>query len=260
MVEGMERSEDSQRTVAPRATPGEPVCLVEGLFLVAGPGITHPWDAAAYLVVAEHAALVDCGSGLGGVALDRAVERSGSRVEDVGFVVATHGHYDHVGGGAALRRRGLTVLVHEGDRDAVAGGDAGRTSAGPLYGQPFEPFEPLALHDRDHFNLGGATLDIVHTPGHTPGSICVVATVGACRVLLAGDTLWGGFSPAIGSDEQAWRGSLAKLAALRVDALTFGHGPARLLDDPAGRIAEARECFGSYYDPWFRAPRLHLRY
>jgi glyoxylase-like metal-dependent hydrolase (beta-lactamase superfamily II) len=87
-----------------------------------------------------------------------------------------------------------------------------------------------------------------------------VAHVGDLRVLLAGDTLWGGFSAAIGSDEEAWRHSLERLAALELDALSFGHGISRLLDDPAGRIAEARQRFASYFDPWFKPPKQLFRY
>jgi glyoxylase-like metal-dependent hydrolase (beta-lactamase superfamily II) len=48
--------------------------------------------------------------------------------------------------------------------------------------------------DGHELDLHGARLEVLHTPGHTPGSVSVVAHVGDLRVLLAGDTLWGGFS------------------------------------------------------------------
>lgn len=70
----------------------------------------------------------------------------------------------------------------------------------------------------------------------------------------------GGCSADIGSDADGWRASLARLADLELDALSFGHGLSRLLSDPAGRIAEARIRFGSYYDPWFRPPRYDFTY
>jgi glyoxylase-like metal-dependent hydrolase (beta-lactamase superfamily II) len=90
--------------------------------------------------------------------------------------------------------------------------------------------------------------------------VCVVVRVDGLRILLAGDTLYGGFSPDIGSDADAWRASLERLGRRRFDALTFGHGIDRLLGDPAGRIAEARLRFGSYYDPWFCPPRYRFSY
>jgi len=207
---------------------------------VAGPGITHEWDAGAYLITAGHRpALVDCGSGLGD--LDAALATVGVLPRDLAVVVATHGHFDHVGDGARLHARGIPVLVHPGDANAVAAGDAVRTGAAALYGTTFPAFTPAACEDGDRIDLGaGVVLDVVHTPGHTPGSICLVVHLFGQRLLLAGDTLWGAFSPAIGSDELAWRDSLDRLAGLELDALTFGHAPAGLLDQPHARIDEAR--------------------
>lgn len=245
----------------PDATPGPPVRLAGDLWQVAGPGITHPWDAAAYLVLGEQGAvLVDCGTGLAPDALDQALLTCGVAVSELDAVFATHGHFDHVGDGARLAALGIPVLVHHADADAVRTGDPLRTCAESLYGTSFAPFEPVVIHDGARLDLGGASLEVLHTPGHTPGSVCVVVEVAGLRVLLAGDTLWGGFSSDIGSDADAWRASLALLEDLGVDRLTFGHGITRLLDDPVGRLAEASARFATYFDPWFRPPKLDLRY
>lgn len=243
--------------------PGAPVRLTEHLWQIAGAGITHPWDAAAYLVLDGDPVLVDCGSALGSAALHAHLRTLGVRhPADIAAVVATHGHFDHVGGAARLAAAGVPILVHHGDATALAGGDPVRTCAGPLYGQLFEAVTPEPLADGDVITAGGACLEILHTPGHTPGSVCVVAAIDQQRVLLAGDTLYGGFSPEIGSDADAWRDSLERLAdpRLALDALSFGHCVSRLLDDPAGRIAEARLRFGTYFDPWFKPPRHTFRY
>jgi len=239
---------------------GYPVWLADGLWQVAGPGITHAWDAAAYLVMGQRAALVDCGSGLAAGLLEQALLHAGVTPAEVTAVVGTHGHFDHVGDGARWAAHGIPVHLQPGDAEAVGTGDPVRTCAGSLYGEVFAAFDPVVLSDGHVIDLGGASLQVLHTPGHTPGSVCVVARVGGRSVLLAGDTLWGGFSAAVGSDADAWLVSLERLEALPVDALTFGHGVDVLLDDPAGRIAEARARFGTYFDPWFRAPRLTLRY
>jgi glyoxylase-like metal-dependent hydrolase (beta-lactamase superfamily II) len=239
---------------------GRAVRLAPGLWQVAGPGITHPWDAGAYLVTAGHRpALVDCGSGLGD--LDAVLAGLGVLPRDLAVVVGTHGHFDHLGDGGRLSARGVPVVVHPGDAAAVATGDPSRTCAASLYGSQFPAFTPSPCADGDRFDLGaGVVLEVVHTPGHTPGSVCVVVELFGRRVLLAGDTLWGGFSPEIGSDEPAWRASLAKLAALEVDSLAFGHAPMRLLDEPHARIAEAQARFATYFDPWFKPPKLQFRF
>jgi glyoxylase-like metal-dependent hydrolase (beta-lactamase superfamily II) len=240
----------------------EPVQLSDHLWQVAGEGITHPWDAAAYLVADGDPVLVDCGSPLAAGALHGHLHRLGLEPGDIAAVVATHGHFDHVGGAAAFAAAGVPVLMHPADAGAAAAGDPLRTCAGPLYGHAFPPVAAAPLHDGEVIAAGRARLEIVHTPGHTPGSACVVAAVDGRRVLLAGDTLFGGFSADIGSDADAWHQSLARLAeiALDLDALSFGHGVRRLLEDPAGRIAEARLRFASYFDPWFKPPRHTFRY
>jgi glyoxylase-like metal-dependent hydrolase (beta-lactamase superfamily II) len=241
-------------------SPGAPVQLSEHLWQVAGAGITHPWDAAAYLVLDGDPILVDCGSPLGSAALEAHLQRIGVAPGDITAVVGTHGHFDHVGGAATLAAAGIPILLHPDDRAAVAAGDPVRTCAGPLYGQVFPPVATTALADGDRITAGRVTLEVLHTPGHTPGSTCVVATVDKQRVLLAADTLFGGFSAEIGSDASAWAASLERLGGLDLDALSFGHGVSRLLDDPAGRIAEARLRFATYFDPWFKPPRHAFRY
>ncbi len=243
-----------------RTHPGTAVQLTEHLWQVAGAGITHPWDAAAYLIWDGEPVLVDCGSPLGIESLSKALTAVGLDIADIGAVIGTHGHYDHLGGAAAFSPGGTSIHLHPADAAAVATGDPVRTCAGPLYGELFPPVASRPLHDGQRITAGRAELDILHTPGHTPGSVCVAVTVDRRRILIAGDTLYGGFSPEIGSDAGAWRASLERLEAERFDFLTFGHGVGRLLADTAARIAEARLRFGSYYDPWFRPPRYRFIY
>jgi glyoxylase-like metal-dependent hydrolase (beta-lactamase superfamily II) len=71
------------------------------------------------------------------------------------------------------------------------------------------------------------------------------------KVLIAGDTVWGGFHPRIHSDLDAWAHSLDRLLQLDIDFLTAGHCPPRLIAQAGRKLQEARRAFGVYFDPWF---------
>lgn len=101
------------------------------------------------------------------------------------YVILTHVHLDHMIYMEDLRKYyGAPVLVHRLDADAL--GDPGRNGAG-LFGlnTVFKPADILLEHG-DVYMMGGQRLEIIHTPGHTPGSICI-KTGG---ILFTGDTLF----------------------------------------------------------------------
>ena len=111
-------------------------------------------------------------------------------------VVITHAHVDHAAGtGALLRMLGtpVPVYVHPDDVDVVLhpeqAGVFARVAAevGP---PPAGSLVPLA--DGDVLTVGGMTLRAVHTPGHTPGSSCLVVEGAARTLLVDGDTLFAG--------------------------------------------------------------------
>lgn len=235
--------------------------LLGEFWAASGALLTHPWDASAYLVAGEEPTLIDCGSCMGYASLVRDLRAFGYEPGDIRRVYATHGHWDHLSAAAQLQREGGAELyVHEADRAQVEAGDGELTSAF-LYG---EPFPPATVHggveDGELLRINDFEFQVFHTPGHSRGSVCYWTESHGMKLLIAGDTLWGGYHPRIGSDLEAWKGSLDRLLELEFDVMTVGHSPPALLFDAKRQVYEARQQIGVYFDPWFKPFHATFRY
>ena len=116
-------------------------------------------------------------------------------------LVHTHAHLDHCLSSARLSQEtGAPILMHDDDRPLYA--DLARW--GRMFGVPVEAPGPVArtLAHGDRLACGGGALEVLHTPGHTPGSLCF-RLEGERPVLFSGDTL---FRRSIGRTD-LWGGS-----------------------------------------------------
>jgi hydroxyacylglutathione hydrolase len=163
-----------------------------------------------------------------------------ARLEALGVVpthvVHTHTHIDHVGATPGLvSAYGCTAQIHEADRPLY---DMLPVQAAMLgIAMPETTHMDGALRDGGTVNAGASELGVIHTPGHTPGSVCFLLTAGDDRVLFAGDTLfrrsigrtdlWGGDSDLILSSIRE------RILTLEGDTLVVtGHGPTtRVVDE-----------------------------
>jgi hydroxyacylglutathione hydrolase len=179
--------------------------------------------------------LVDDGMGGPIVVIDPAAEPDAISSElegaTVDCVVLTHGHFDHLGAaGAIMELTGAPLLVHVLDSAGITSSEG---NGGRLFG--FTETAPPAdrvLEDGDVIEAGALRLEVIHTPGHTPGGICLFVRdpAGGAPHLISGDTLFAssvGRTDFPGGDVTALRRSIARLAGLPAETIVHpGHGPA----------------------------------
>ena len=230
--------------------------LLPGVYQVAGPGVSHCYDASAYLLPqGESLLLIDCGAREGFGQIVDNIRSLGFDPGRISAIYATHGHYDHMGGAALFRSlSGAKLYIHPLDREAAEAGDSVKTTARLLYGVEAEPLAVDGeICEGRSLLCDAGEITPLHTPGHSPGSCCfVLRHKSGASLLIAGDTLHGGFSPLAGSDLEAWKKSLDKLMALHFDYYVFGHHNPQLLCDADARIRSLAQSFANYFNPWFK--------
>ena len=105
----------------------------------------------------------------------------------VKWIVITHAHIDHIGGAGKLQAlTGAPVYMNEADYALVKGLAAQASWLGMPEPQPVSI--DVGLRDGDRLNMAGANFDVLHTPGHTQGSVCLL--LADQNKLIAGDTLF----------------------------------------------------------------------
>ncbi len=199
-------------------------------------------DASSYLVTSGPSVLIDCGTPAGFPFLIKKLTEVGYPVESLGLILGTHCHYDHIG--AASQIKGQTnapFRLHTEDVSAAEQRDTDRTCARFLYEAAFPPVKvDHQLGEETKLVMGEVEFTLVHTPGHTPGSLSVFANWHGFTVLVAGDTLWGGFHPKIASDIDRWHSSLKRLETYSCEVLVWGYSGSIVFGDARQRLAEMR--------------------
>jgi glyoxylase-like metal-dependent hydrolase (beta-lactamase superfamily II) len=182
-----------------------------------------PLETNAYLVLDEEsrkALLIDPGlesEGIYDVILEQALE--------VSAIVNTHGHFDHVCGNAFFQAKtGAPVLIHR--EDAAMMRQAAEQALAFGFQVPTPPPPDRLLAEGDEVAVGGHRLRVLHTPGHTPGGICLHGE----GLVFVGDALFAG---SIGRTDLPGGSTEVLLASIRRKLLSLpdettvypGHGP-----------------------------------
>ncbi len=167
--------------------------------------------------------MIDAGTGFHPKILVRELGGLGLFFEDIKRIILTHGHFDHVAGVHLFKH--AKVGIHKEDAGILEKGDHHESMA-KMYSAKLKARKPdFILDDGDLIKSGELKLRVIHTPGHTKGSICIYSEKD--KILFSGDTVFSeGFGridlPGGSSDEM--KKSLEKLSSLEIDTILPGHG------------------------------------
>ena len=119
---------------------------------------------------------------------ERIIQAVREREFTVKWILNTHGHGDHIGANGMLKQEyNVPLLIHELD-SAMLSDPAANMSL--QFGPPIaSPPAARFLLPADKIQFGGVALEVIHTPGHSPGGVCLYDGVGT---LFSGDTLFPG--------------------------------------------------------------------
>lgn len=188
------------------------------------PVIVSPIETNCYIVSCKSgtdAFIIDPGDDAGVIA--EAVQSAGLHPTGI---INTHGHADHIGANRELRDRfNCPIIIHRLDAPYLLKPELNLSVF--IDGNGIDgPAADRTLNDDDEVCLGETVFRVIHTPGHTPGGICLYA----CGVLFSGDTLFASGVGRVdfpgGSQEALITSIRKKLFILPEDTIVYpGHGP-----------------------------------
>ena len=170
--------------------------------------VTPPLGANSYLL---EGAIIDVGGDT-----QFLLNKLSKKLKEIEYVFLTHSHFDHAGAASDLQKIGAKIIMHRKEYDNMKA----------FMSQFFAMVEPdILVEGGETFDIGDLSLEVIHTPGHTSGSICLYES--DRKWLFSGDTVFpfGAFGRVDlpgGSAAQLIQ-SLEFLSKLDVDMLYPGH-------------------------------------
>lgn len=173
-----------------------------------------------YLIRAEKNILIDPGHHLLFGRVRDELSRLSLTPGDVDVVIVTHGHPDHLEGVKDFTGDRALIGLHEAEMDLI-------TKVAPRYGEALgaADFQPDFFLDEGDLTAGDLSFQILHTPGHSPGSICLYWP--EKKALFTGDLVFDGGvgrTDLPGGNGEELKMSIKRASALEVDYLLPGHG------------------------------------
>ncbi len=149
------------------------------------PGVGY--DSNVYLIEDEDPIVVDAGTGM---FADTTLTEISKLVplKKVERIILTHSHYDHIGGAGIFQRAtGGKIYLHEEEARPILAGDTSLT-ASDIFGKRLGQLDIEPIKTGQTIDTGAGHFEVLHTPGHSPGSICLHDKGSASAIV--GDTVF----------------------------------------------------------------------
>ena len=191
-------------------------------------GVYHVTDSgcSVYLVNThshEGLVLIDCGMNINQI---KNIKEFNLDPMDIKHCIITHNHIDHIAACYQLKElvKGIKFYAHELDAKAIEEKGYDDLTAASWYGVSYKPvkLDRKFKKEKEELEIGSLKFHIIHTPGHTPGSISVFLEVKDKKILF-GQDIHGPFSKDFNSDLEDYQKSMKKLLDLEADMLCEGH-------------------------------------
>jgi len=187
--------------------------------------VLGPLNTNCYIIYTKEkkAAVID--PAFSAEVIESAIEKCGLVLDKI---LLTHAHFDHIMAAEELHKAGVKLCLHAQDVDMLQ--DPTLNCMADFLGKSFKFTPPeCLLEDGDVIELGGEVIRVMHTPGHTKGSVCYITD----GIIFSGDTLFcGGVgrTDLYGGNYDTLMGSLKKLNELDGEyTVCPGHGESTLL-------------------------------
>jgi len=183
------------------------------------------FDSNIYIITGKIPTIIDCGTGLNQKYVDDKICKI-IKSEEILQVILTHEHYDHCGGLKKIyeiSNRNVKVFAHKLASFKIEKGesDFARMLGGVMPKMPVN----IKLDNKETIKIGDEDFLVIHTPGHTPGCICLYSK--QSKTLFSGDTVfaYGSFGryDFPGGDVYALKDSIQRLSKLDIKYLYPGH-------------------------------------
>jgi glyoxylase-like metal-dependent hydrolase (beta-lactamase superfamily II) len=200
----------------------QPYKVFEDVYMVGSSDVSHSMDCCIYLVDAGDLVLIDAGAGKSTSRLIDNIQALGFQPEKLSAIIVTHAHIDHIGSLHDLKELyGVKIIAHKEDAEAIG---SGSKVGAAYYGIQYKPckVDIILQGEENRLTLGSYGFNMVHIPGHTPGSMAVTMEMAGKRVLF-GQDIHGPYHPDWGGDVDKAAGSLVKLRDIKADILCEGH-------------------------------------